>query len=66
MAGLYRVLVGLETNKLRNITRADTLIATSDNFQVDWSPEYSLSLHNDAVESCQSGMLGRPSFMFLQ
>ena len=60
VAGLYRVVVGVETNKLRNITRADTIIATSANFQVDWSPEYSLSLHNDAVESCQSGMLGRP------
>ena len=63
VAGVYRVVVGVETNQLRNITRADTLIATSDNFQVDWSPEYSLSLHNDAVESCQSGMLDglRPS-----
>ena len=60
VAGLYRVLVGVETNKARNITRADTMIATSENFQVDWSPEYSLSLHQDAVESCQSGMLGRP------
>ena len=56
LAGVYRVLVGLETSKLRNITRADTLIASSNNFYVDWSSEYSLTLHTSALETCHSGL----------
>ena len=56
VAGVYRALVGVETNKARNITRADTLISTSSEFHVDWSSEYSLTLHNSDVENCASGV----------
>ena len=55
VAGLYRVVVGVERDRERNITREDTILATSRTFIVDWSSDYSLSLHRTSLGECPAG-----------
>ena len=55
VAGLYRLVVGVERDKERNITREDTILATSRTFIVDWSSDYSLSLHRTSLGDCPAG-----------
>ena len=59
VAGLYRVVVGVERDRERNITREDTILATSRTFVVDWSSDYSLSLHKTSLGDCPAGERGR-------
>ena len=51
----YRVVVGVERDRERNITREDTVLATSRTFVVDWSSDYSLSLHKTSLGDCPEG-----------
>ena len=55
VAGLYRLVVGVERDKERNITREDTILATSRTFIVDWSSDYSLSLQRTSLGDCPAG-----------
>ena len=51
----FRMLVSIERDSERNITRGDTMIVTSKKFFVDWSSDYSLSLHKNSLDSCPIG-----------
>ena len=55
LAGMYRVLVAVERNRERNMTREDTVLATSSTFLVDWSSDYSLFLHRTSLGDCPLG-----------
>ena len=45
----------LNTDLGRNISQADSVLATSATFSVEWSKEYQLSLHRGALDSCPPG-----------
>ena len=63
VAGVYRVVLGVERNTERNMSWEDTRITTSRVFYVDWSTDYSINLNRDYLESCPDGKNNNKIFL---
>ena len=56
VAGVHRVMLGVQVDNERNMTREDTTIVVSRHFYVDTSTEYNLNTHKDNLGACPEGM----------